>query len=71
LLLPLAIRRRLDVAMLLSGIGSELQWYFLAPSPDMRYSQWMVLCSLIGLALVTTRRWSKPDRELPASEHAK
>ncbi len=71
LLLPFAIRRRLDASVLLSGIGYELQWYFLAPSPDMRYSQWMVLCSLIGLALViAARRRSKPNAGLPATQDA-
>ncbi|MFN0249227.1 MAG: hypothetical protein ACKV2T_20250 [Kofleriaceae bacterium] len=72
LLLPFG-RRRLDIGILLSGIGYELQWYFLAPSPDLRYSQWMVLCSLIGLALVVTARFcrSQPDAGLPASEDAK
>lgn len=72
LLLPFALRRRLDVAILLSGIGYELQWYFLAPSPDMRYSQWMVLCALVGAALViTTWRGSQPDAGLPANQDAK
>lgn len=44
-------RRRLETAVLLSAIGYELAWFFLAPTTDVRYSQWMVMCSLIALTL--------------------
>jgi hypothetical protein len=53
LLLPLA--KRLELALLLSGIGYELAWFFFAPTSDARYSQWMVLCCCIAGGLIVAR----------------
>lgn len=52
LLLPLCVRRALEASLLLSAIGYQLAWFFLAASTDIRYSQWMELCSLIAAVLL-------------------
>jgi hypothetical protein len=57
-LLPF-VRRRLEVSLLLSAIGYELQWFFLAATADVRYSQWMVICTLTAGALLCLRRWQR------------
>ena len=54
-LLPFVRRHLLDVALLLSGIGYELAYFILAQTPDVRYSQWMVICTLMVLALAGSR----------------
>jgi hypothetical protein len=51
----LLCRRRLEVALMLSAFGYELQWFFLAPTSDLRYSQWMVVCLLVTTVLVAAR----------------
>jgi hypothetical protein len=58
LLLPF-VRRRLEASLLLSAIGYELQWFFLAATADVRYSQWMVICTLTTAALLGLRRWQR------------
>jgi hypothetical protein len=58
-LLPFTIRRRLEAALLLSALGYELQWFFLAATADLRYSQWMALCTLTAAALLCLRRWQR------------
>jgi hypothetical protein len=54
-LLPLCLRRALEASLLLSGIGYQLQWFFLAATPDVRYSQWLELCVVIVIVLLTPR----------------
>jgi hypothetical protein len=54
LLVPL-VRERLELALILSAIGYELQWFFLAATADTRYSQWMAICTLTTAVLVTAR----------------
>ena len=62
-LLPFALRNTLAMGLLLSAIGYEAAWFFLAQTTDYRYSQWMIICSLLALALVIyTRRVSVTDR---------
>ncbi len=62
LLVPFALRETLAISMLLSAIGYQAAWFFLAQTTDYRYSQWMIICSLIALALVIyTRRVSVVD----------
>jgi hypothetical protein len=52
-LLPLCVRRRpLELALLLSAIGYQLSWFFLAQSTDYRYSSWMELCAVIVSVLL-------------------
>ena len=54
-LLPFCLRRMLELSLLLSAIGYELQWYFLAATPDVRYSQWMELCCVVVIVLLAPR----------------
>jgi len=58
-LLVVSRRHVLDVALVLSGIGYELALFVIAQTPDIRYSQWMVICSLTALLLAIARRWSR------------
>ena len=48
-------RARLEIALMLSAFGYELQWFFLAATADLRYSQWMVVCLLTTIPLVGAR----------------
>lgn len=57
LLLPLAIRQRDALALLLSGLGMEGTLVLLAHSNDYRYSHWMVICTLLGAILLGVRRY--------------
>ncbi len=57
-LLPLAIRRHRDVAaLLLSGFGLEATLLFFAPSPDYRYSHWLVICTIVAAIVLGVRRY--------------
>lgn len=55
-LLPLAWRHRDVLALLLSGIGLEASLFPLAPTPDYRYSHWMVVCTCIAVVMLVARR---------------
>ena len=57
LLLPFALRHRDVLALLLSGIAIEATLFFLASSPDYRYSHWMVLCTILGTIGLVVRRY--------------
>ena len=57
LLLPLALRHRDVLAILLSGIVMEGTLVLLAHSNDYRYSHWMVICSILGAILLAARRY--------------
>ena len=54
-----AIRRRdgFLVALATSGTLYELTYFLLAPSPDFRYSHWMVTCTTIALAIIAGERF--------------
>lgn len=65
-LLPVCRRRTLEASILLSAIGYELAWFFLAPTTDVRYSQWMITCCMVVIALLVIRRWP-PATEEPAA----
>ncbi|HSN29975.1 MAG TPA: hypothetical protein VLT45_26995, partial [Kofleriaceae bacterium] len=54
LLIPLC-RTSLEWSLLLSGLAYEAQWFFLAATPDARYSQWLVICTLVTAILVGAR----------------
>jgi hypothetical protein len=56
LLLPFARKHRDVLALLLSGIGIELTLFFLASSPDYRYSHWLVTCVTISVIVIVARR---------------
>jgi hypothetical protein len=66
LLLPVCRRFPLELSLLLSAIGYELAWFFLAATTDVRYSQWMELATLLamiltGLRLVARRSSPRPS----------
>ncbi|HUJ63378.1 MAG TPA: hypothetical protein VLX92_32995 [Kofleriaceae bacterium] len=50
-------RDRELVALLLSGIGLEASLFVLAPTPDFRYSHWLVLATVVAIALAAVRRY--------------
>jgi hypothetical protein len=56
LLLPLALRHRDVLALLLSGFGLELSLLPLAATPDYRYSHWMILTACLATIMLTARR---------------
>lgn len=60
LLLPLALRHRDVLAILLSGITMEGTLVPLAHSNDYRYSHWMILCSILGAIILLARRYRTP-----------
>jgi hypothetical protein len=50
-------RRQHDVlVILLSGLGLEASLFLLAPTPDYRYSHWMVVCTCLAVAMLVARR---------------
>ncbi len=57
LLLPVCFRSALESSLLLSAIGYELAWFFLAQTTDYRYSQWMLICTVSAAALAIARRY--------------
>jgi len=60
-------RDRLELALILSGLGYELQWFFLAATADTRYSQWMAIMTLATAVLVAARYGTTSRRKMPAS----
>jgi hypothetical protein len=56
-LLVFARNHRDVLALLLSGIAIELTLFFLASSPDYRYSHWMVLCTVLATITLVARRY--------------
>jgi hypothetical protein len=56
ILLPLTRGSREAFALLVSGLVIEASLFFLAPSPDYRYSHWLVVCVWLALIAVVTRR---------------
>jgi hypothetical protein len=57
LLLGFAWRHQLALALLLSGLGMELSLFFLAHSPDYRYSHWMICTTLLAAILLFVQRF--------------
>lgn len=50
-------RQQRDVlAILLSGLGLESSLFVLAPTPDYRYSHWMVVCTCLAVVMLVARR---------------
>jgi hypothetical protein len=58
-LLWFARRDALELSLLLSAIGYELAWFFLAATTDVRYSQWMELATLAAAILFGARLVAK------------
>jgi hypothetical protein len=69
LFLPLAIRQRDALALLLSGLGMEGTLVLLAHSNDYRYSHWMVICTVLGAIVLGARRYraAAPSGPPPAA----
>jgi hypothetical protein len=63
-LLPLAIRHRDMLALLLSGFGLEGTLLLAAPSPDYRYSHWLVICVIVAAIVLGIRRYRGRARSL-------
>jgi hypothetical protein len=55
-LIPLAWRHRDVLALLFSGLVFESTLVLLAPSPDYRYSHWMVVTCSTAIIVLTARR---------------
>jgi hypothetical protein len=55
LVLLALVRTRLELALLLSGVGLEASLFLLSPGPDFRYSHWLVVCVLIVGVMVVAR----------------
>jgi len=55
-LLWLARRQRDVLALLLSGLLYELTLFLFAPSPDFRYSHWLVTVTIISAVILFVRR---------------
>ena len=55
-LLPFARKHRDVLALLVSGLAMELTLFFLAATPDYRYSHWMVLCTMLSAIALVARR---------------
>jgi hypothetical protein len=56
LLLPMAYRHRIALAVLCSGIAYQLPLFFVAPSADYRYSHWLIVTTVISAVLVFENR---------------
>ncbi|MDB4962296.1 MAG: hypothetical protein JWP01_2295 [Myxococcales bacterium] len=69
LLLPLALRQRDVLALLLSGLGLETTLLLLAPSPDYRYSHWLVICTITSAIILGVRRYRASKSVRVASKH--
>jgi hypothetical protein len=61
-LLPLARRHRDVLALLVSGFGLEATLVPAAPSPDYRYSHWLVICTLVAAIVLGVRRYRDRTR---------
>jgi len=70
LLLPLAVRHRDALALLSSGLGLEATLLFFAPTPDYRYSHWLVVCTIVTTILVAARRHGWNRRHVPEATEA-
>jgi hypothetical protein len=60
-LVPLCIRarQRLPLVLVASALISELALFFLAPTPDFRYSLWLVPCVLMTVMMLVAQRVTK------------
>ena len=63
-LLGFAVRVPYAPGLLLSGLGNEMSLFFLAHSPDYRYSHWMVCTTVLAGILVFADRLRGNPRPL-------
>ena len=54
-LLPLVRRHRDLLALVASGVVYELTLVPFAPSPEYRYSHWMIVCTIIAIVILIRR----------------
>jgi hypothetical protein len=59
-MLPFAWRQRDVLALLASGLVFEGTLVPLAPTPDYRYSHWMLCCTIVAIAMLIARRARLP-----------
>jgi hypothetical protein len=57
LLIPLCRRDRTALALIASGLIYELSMFAGSPTPDFRYSHWMVTAALVALVIAFARRY--------------
>jgi hypothetical protein len=72
-LLPFCFAKGSELALALSAsaIVSELALFFVSPTPDFRYSLWLVVCAMIvPILLVTARAASASRAALPPDHRA-
>jgi hypothetical protein len=73
-LVPLFLRQRDALALLASGLLAELSLFAIGPTPDYRYSHWMITCTCIAVIMLTGRRaaWARrtADTQTAAAPHA-
>jgi ABC-type multidrug transport system fused ATPase/permease subunit len=58
LLLLFSLRDREVLALIVSGIFSEVVLFVIAPTTDWRYSFWMVLAAVLALVMLVARRYT-------------
>jgi hypothetical protein len=56
LLVPFAIRDREAIGLLASAFTNEAALFLLAPTTDWRYSFWLIVATVVALALIVARR---------------
>jgi hypothetical protein len=55
-LLTIKFRDRLNIALAASGIISEITLFLIAPTPDLRYSIWLIICTPLVIVLLFAKR---------------
>ncbi|NVB77393.1 MAG: hypothetical protein HOV81_03280 [Kofleriaceae bacterium] len=66
LCLLFALRRNPTMlALLASALAYELALFVVAPSPDLRYSHWLILCALIALCTRVATAWTTGSARAP------
>lgn len=60
-LLPMCVRARLPLALSLSAIAAELALFLISPTPDLRYSIWLVAAGVIVPILLIAARSTPRD----------
>jgi hypothetical protein len=57
LVLPLCLRDRAALVMLASGLAFEASVFVGAPTPDYRYSHWMITATVVGFVIAFAHRY--------------
>jgi hypothetical protein len=70
LLLPFCLRQPFLLTLLLSGLSGESAILLMFPSPDTRYSLWMVICAVLTLFLLIAQRLGHRPAPAPAETTA-